>query len=213
MNEIEKKLKESLLKIGVVDTTPIEGYATLQNPIEHFQYFGLVSEYLSPVLENLLQLKTDCKNLGNLLNFLLKFNGKSYISNPLMVLVSHVGSTDDVLVRPTTAKVDLDSGKLILSFDNNTARHMNQLLVWRTGARTSSIFFLTPRDIRRGEVPFHRMLNKKLTRSILNSEGILDAEVKDMFEDFKPSYTPPGTTLVSNNWVSTPDTNLIFKIE
>jgi len=57
------------------------------------------------------------------------------------------------------------------------------------------------------------MIKKDIAKSILKGTLLSSEKVVDIFTEFTDIKPPKGTVLVSKNWVSKPDTNLIFKIE
>ena len=203
---------DNLTKIGIVDTTPAYWAPTVKFEERTFVFGVKDIRYFPSNLESLLKTKPNATCMKSVLNDLLIFSSKSYLTHPVAALVSNE-INGVVNVVPIGVEVDFNNKKLKLTPNSYSPVHLPQLLIWRTGVTKSSLFRVSTKDLRRGEVSFSSMLNKEVTTALLDNKPLDDMKVGNLFSEFKPLVTPKDAVLVSNNWVSKPDTNLIFKIE
>lgn len=208
-----ENLITNLNYIGIVDPTPVSWVPTINHLKDSFRLSSRTDKYISSNMSDLVDsVPNNLKSLNGVLNHLLHFNSKSYLTSPVAVLLANTVS-GEVTLSPITVEVDTANRKLLITPSTANPIHLDQLLIWRTSPSTSSLFKVSTRDLRRGWIGFDKMIRKDIAKSILNGTLLSSEKVVDIFTQFTDIEPPKGAVLVSKNWVSKPDNNLIFKIE
>lgn len=208
-----ENLITNLNYIGIVDPTPVSWIPTIIPFKDSFRLSSRTDKYIHSNLSDLVDsVPNNLKSLNSVLNHLLHFNSKSYLTSPVAVLLANTIS-GEVTLSPITVGVDTANSKLLITPSTASPIHLDQLLIWRTSPSTSSLFKVSTRDLRRGWIGFDKMIKKDIAKSILDGTLLSSEKVVDIFTHFTDIKPPKGTVLVSKNWVSKPDNNLIFKIE
>lgn len=208
-----ENLITNLNYIGIVDPTPVSWVPTINHFKDSFRLSSRTDKYISSNMSDLVDsVPNNLKSLNGVLNHLLHFNSKSYLTSPVAVLLANTVS-GEVTLSPITVGVDTANSKLLITPSTASPIHLDQLLIWRTSPSTSSLFKVSTRDLRRGWIGFDKMIRKDIAKSILNGTLLSSEKVVDIFTQFTDIKPPKGAVLVSKNWVSKPDNNLIFKIE
>lgn len=208
-----ENLITNLNYIGIVDPTPVSWVPTLNHFRDSFRLSSRTDKYIPSNLSDLVDsVPNNLKSLNGVLNHLLHFNSKSYLTSPVAVLLANTVS-GEVTLSPITVEVDTANSKLLITPSKASPIHLDQLLIWRTSPSTSSLFKVSTRDLRRGWIGFDKMIKKDIAKSILDGTLLSSEKVVDIFTHFTDIKPPKGAVLVSKNWVSKPDNNLIFKIE